>query len=232
MRTSIAGDFHIPYQDVELVDKWIEHVKEKKPERVIINGDLFDFERLSLKFKSIPGHGMSCDDELKLGKEFFETLRSFYDGDIVYLTGNHEFRLRSYYINKSEELYAGYEDHMERELEMERLDIQFLDVPSNYATFQDNYFELENEFLCGHFDMARTGLASTAVGLMQKFGMSIIQAHVHRISRVGRWQYRGTQHAVEGGCMCKVENNYRRNANWEQGWVDLVDGKPELYPVL
>ena len=110
MRTSIAGDFHIPYQDVELVDKWIEHVKEKKPERVIINGDLFDFERLSLKFKSIPGHGMSCDDELKLGKEFFETLRSFYDGDIVYLTGNHEFRLRSYYINKSEELYAGYEE--------------------------------------------------------------------------------------------------------------------------
>ena len=115
---------------------------------------------------------------------------------------------------------------------MERLDIQFFDVPSNYATFQDNYFELENEFLCGHFNMARTGLAATAVGLMQKFGMSIIQAHVHRISRVGRWQYRGNQHAIEGGCMCRVENNYRRNANWEQGWVDLVDGKPELYPVL
>lgn len=232
MRTSIAGDFHIPYQDTELVRKWFEHIQKTKPDRVILNGDLIDATDISLKFKSVPNEEVAFEDELEGAREFLRTLRHYTDGEIVLITGNHEFRLRSYINTLSPKLVRiGACKTLDELLELDRVEVDYIDVPDNFATFQDNYFE-NQDFLVGHFNMARTGLAATSKGLMEKYGKNILQSHVHRLSMIAKWQYEGQLIGVEGGCMCNLNNNYRRNANWQNGWVDLIDNEVELHAII
>jgi len=229
-RTSIAGDFHIPYQDTELVNKWLQHIKDTNPDRVIINGDLMDAGMLS-KFDKVPGIDQSFKAEVELTKTFFESLRKVTDNEIVYLEGNHSFRLKKYLIDCAPELWEFEELSLESLLDLERFDVEYIGLDEKYSTFQDNYFE-NQDFLIGHFSLARTGLGATAKGLMEKYGKNIWQAHVHRFAYLAKWQYDKQIIGVEGGCMCKLDNNYRRNVNWQAGFGDIVDGEVEMHAFI
>lgn len=230
MRTTIAGDFHLPFQDTKLVNKWLEHIQKTKPDRVVINGDLMD-EGILSKFDKVPGIDQSFSAEIELTKEFFRSLRKVTDNEIVYVAGNHEFRLKKYLVSVAPELIDLEVLDLDSLLDLDRFEIGLIEVADNYSSYQDTYFDA-GDFLIGHFNMARAGLAATAKGLMDKYGKNLIQAHVHRVSYIAKWQYEKQLIAVEGGCMCSLQNNYRRNPNWQQGWVDLVDNEVELHAFI
>ena len=183
------------------------------------------------KYDKVPGIEVNFQAELELTKKFLSALRKVTKNEIIYITGNHEFRLKKYLISIAKELWELNSLALDELLDLEHYKISYVDLDDRYSGFQDNYIEIQ-DFLVGHFNVARAGLGATGRALIEKYGRSIVQAHVHRIAMVAKWQFDRQIVGVEGGCMCKMDNNYRRNANWQRGWVDLIDGEVELHAIL
>ncbi len=183
------------------------------------------------KFDKVPGSDVSFQAEVDLTKKFLGALRHITKKEIIFITGNHEFRLKKYLISIAKELWELDSLALDELLDLNQFNISYVDLDDRYPTFQDNYIEIQ-DFLVGHFNIARSGLGATSRALIEKYGRSVVQAHVHRIALVAKWQYDKQIVGVEGGCMCKMDNNYRRNANWQRGWTDLVDGEVELHAIL
>jgi hypothetical protein len=83
--------------------------------------------------------------------------------------------------------------------------------------------------LIGHFNSVRKGSGNTARGLIQKYCKNIVQAHVHRLAQIYQTVYDTTLVGIECGCMCTLKPNWIRYPDWQNGYVDIVDGEPELH---
>ena len=227
IRTSIASDFHFGGVNHEAVETWLRHLKETKPDRVIIAGDLLDAQRLS-KFDKVPGFGDTFEDELSYTRLFLKSLREIYIGKVDIICGNHDLRFKQLLWRNAEELSGMSGFTIPELLHFEEFGITYHDIPDGAAKFIDNYIE-DQGFLIGHFNLARKGAGNTARGLLDTYGANIVQSHCHRMALIYKRQYDRTLIGVECGCMCSLTPPWMKQTDWANGWVDLVDGIPELH---
>lgn len=104
----VASDIHIPFQDDKAVRAFCSYCEEKKPECIVLNGDILDFFRLSRFTK---GEGRNPMEEINLCKKLLETLRELCpQSKIYYIIGNHENRLEKYILNNAPEIACVVED--------------------------------------------------------------------------------------------------------------------------
>lgn len=222
--TIIAGDFHLPNQDSLLVRKWIEFISVNQPNLVIINGDLLDMWELS-KFDKVPKSGEGIEKEFELGKLFFQTLRKYYHGRVVLVEGNHDFRIKTFLISVAPQLYGIHGLCVEDQLELDRWNVEYIQSPSDASKWQDCYIEVEDIYV-GHFNLCRADSGATAKALVNKYGVSIIQNHVHRYGVFQKKLINGKYlTGVENFCMCDLNPGYMRNANWNQGFSVIRSGQ-------
>jgi len=224
MNTVVFGDVHLPCQNDSAIRTLFAHIKKNKPDRIIINGDLMDMWELS-SFDKVPKGSKSFVEEVKLTQAFLGQLKSISDCQITYLEGNHDYRLRKYLIGVAPELCELEALDLETILKLEDLDIEYVGLPDDCSKFQDNYV-IDQNFYVGHFNAVRGFSGATAKTLVEKYGVNIIQAHVHR---GGVYYKRLITGGIEGYCMCNLNPNYMRNPNWQAGWVDIVDGEPTIH---
>lgn len=98
-------DIHFPFHHVENYNaflKYLLYLKGKKllPPNLLLGGDIFDFVGVG----SFPKDGRTnLFKEIKSGMKDFNKLLSLFK-EVVYITGNHEYRLRRYLIKNAEEL--------------------------------------------------------------------------------------------------------------------------------
>lgn len=84
----VGSDFHIPFQDKDAVDCFIDKAIELQPEAIVINGDLLDFYRLS---KFAKGEGRNPMEEIIEAQTILKILRTKCpNSKIFYPIGNHE----------------------------------------------------------------------------------------------------------------------------------------------
>lgn len=231
----VCNDWHIPFHDKKLYKLFKLFVKDFKPEILVINGDFVDFWEIS-KFSKTPRAGKSLDAELREARIILQELRTLLPKTkIVYVFGNHEFRLRSYIINKAPELYGLRGLSVEEQLELKDLDIEVVAPRDGASRFIDTYYKLGKLYV-GHFNQVNQHAGYTAKNLVERKNASILQAHTHRYGVSAKRTIDGQQIVgVENFCMCDLNPNYASDVNWQQGWSVVYlkedSGRFHIYPI-
>jgi len=118
------SDLHIPFVNKISLEIVLDFMKDLKPNKIILGGDILDFYQIS-NFTKNPKQ-RNTNEEILLTKKFLYDLRNkFYDAEIIYLEGNHELRLERYIINNAKELYEILENILIEKLELEKLNIKY-----------------------------------------------------------------------------------------------------------
>jgi len=213
----VGGDVHFPFADPKAIKSFLKLIGDRKPDCVIINGDLLDETSLS-KFRRVPSN-KGFLEEVKEGKEFLASLRKVApNSDIRFVAGNHDLRGAKRLLDKLPELYGIL--NLGELLGCENQGIAFIeDVEKDCETQW-------KDVLIGHYDVCRKLAGQTAQALLQDSDFNVIQNHVHRLAVVYRRRGERQLWAAEAGCLCSLEPDYKRRPDWCQGAIVVEwDGK-------
>src|SRR3990167_9908393 len=121
----VAGDMHIPHHDdlaIQLLEKFL---KDYQPDTLIINGDFLDCPQIS-KYARVPG-GSTIFQDINLAHSYLSDFRRILPkARIVYIVGNHDFRVRSHLIARNPEMYDAY--WLRDKLGIKELNIEWVDT--------------------------------------------------------------------------------------------------------
>jgi UDP-2,3-diacylglucosamine pyrophosphatase LpxH len=238
----VASDIHFPYEDKGLIEAafkaWRTLKKAGTLKYIILNGDIIDCYAISSYAKSLDMSDSSFEDELEQTRVFLRRLRKeFPNTRIIFIEGNHEWRLRRLLMEPKERFRYEWMDkylHFTKTLELDKLNIEY--IQHNGVAGQMR-IQLGEDLLIGHFAAARSGSGATAKALMNKYtGYKIIQGHVHKAAIIHKTNGRHPTWSLENPCMCPInQSDYDIDLDWQQGFtiVTLVDGiaHPELVTV-
>jgi len=93
---TISGDYHIPLHDIKLVEKMVYVSQKMGAKKLIIAGDLYNFDAFST-FVNEPIYEVG--EELDYGEKLLDYLAEWFDFILV-LMGNHEERLYKRKLDK------------------------------------------------------------------------------------------------------------------------------------
>lgn len=84
----VCSDIHIPFQDDKAVNAFLKYCKKVQPAKIVLNGDIMDFFRLSRFTK---GEGRNPLQEITMCRKFLKSLKELCpSSEIYYVIGNHE----------------------------------------------------------------------------------------------------------------------------------------------
>ena len=211
----IASDVHIPFQDDKAVRAFCSYCEEKKPEYIILNGDILDFFRLSRFTK---GEGRNPMEEINLCRKLLETLRELCpQSKIYYIIGNHENRLEKYILNNAPEIACVVEDIFTI-LGTSEFNIE------GCASLRVNKTLL---FKHGTFVGAKSGLS--AIKELEKAYMSGCSGHTHRLCKFITRKSGKKFFWIEIGCLCTMNPDYLINPDWQQGFAHIEIRNGEVF---
>lgn len=150
----IGSDFHIPFQDKDAVDCFIDKAIELQPEAIVINGDLLDFYRLS---KFAKGEGRNPMEEIIEAQTILKTLRNKCpNSKIFYPIGNHSARLEKYIYDKAPEIVSIVDNFYDL------LKCKDMEVQGCHKVI------FNNEFICKHGSIVSQKAGQTAIKEMER----------------------------------------------------------------
>lgn len=214
--TVVIGDVHVPFHDPVALGLVYQFIEQTQPDRVIINGDFLDCYKIS-HFSKDPLRGQAFPAEIAAARDLLRKLRRVApDAEITFISGNHEHRLHRYIINNAPELRGLDGLCIEDQLHLGDLNIGW--VPCLADKFIDTFIR-DGELLIGHFSAANQYSGYTAKALLDKYGLSLIQAHVHSMGVSNKTLADGPVMAWEGGCLCDLHPHYCHPQKWCHGFM-------------
>src|SRR3989344_1348956 len=238
------SDIHRPYEDPVAIEATFSFLKEFQPDVIFVNGDVNDFEDIS-RFAKSPIYFLTDEDikeintlivddgnkkfikprlqrEFEKIYEFFKRLREICpNARIIWVFGNHEFRLQGYVEQEAGQL-AGVRRPGGREEILSLAEITRVKefgvevVYSGLIESSTSYGGL----LIGHYYKVCNKSAYTARNLLQQKHRSLLQPHVHRMGAHYKTSLDGKMLvAIEQGCLCRLDPHYMQNPNWQQGFA-------------
>jgi len=210
MTDFIVSDVHVPYQDhaaVKIVTRMAWHFK---PQNIIINGDAIDNAQLS-RFSHSPFEPESLKSDIEELCDIITDLQKY--SNVIYIEGNHESRLQKYINEKAPDLHGL--------ITMEKLINENLDTKIEYihTVPSESMIEWRDDLLIGHFNIARKYCGYTAKALVERFQMSCVQGHTHRLGEYALRVKGRTLRGFEGGCLCDLDPEYVMMPNWQSGFL-------------
>lgn len=200
------NDLHIPYHDKKTIEVFLKFLKDIKPDKLIIAGDLLDFYELST-FDKDPMRKFTIQDEID---QCYDVLKEFkkYCSEIHFIKGNHENRLKKF-LWKNPSLASIKVLELSKLLNLDTLGITYHDFEYIYRNFRFT-----------HGTVVRQESGASAKAELLKYGSSMASGHTHRLCFYLKTDARGTVAAYEGGCMCKLDPEYIQGVpNWQQGFL-------------
>jgi hypothetical protein len=197
-----------------------------------MGGDLVDFWEIS-KFNKVPKSRETIFEDIEFAHGLLKELRVVCPKSrIVYTFGNHCDRLRQYILENAP-LFYGYEELTLRYmLRLNELGVETVEPKESSANWNGCSIVLDGVRM-GHLKKVSKHSAATVKGLMDDRCVSVVQGHVHRLGLFCRTLDDGKViWGVEAGCLCRLDPEYVDHANWQQGWVDIIDGRPFIYPYI
>lgn len=209
----VASDLHFPYQDNKAIECFLKEVEDKKPDMVVLNGDLLDFYRLS-RFTKDPS-GKDPAEEIEMCREFLHRLRNITEVPIYYTIGNHETRLEKYILDQAP-MIACLMDNVFQVIKTDDINI----VGCSRLTINDN-FVFEHGTRLG----SKTGLS--AIKELEAHYLSGATGHTHRLARYSTRKSGKRFTWLETGCLCDLSPEYMIDPDWEQGFgiVEFKNGR-------
>lgn len=221
----VISDIHIPFQDNKAVELATYFIRWFQPDHIVINGDLLDFWEIS-KYDKDPEINFQFKRELELGRKYLKHLRKIApDSNIVYVEGNHEWRMKGYIISNAKELRGLEGLSVQEQLHLDDLDIEYVELPAGLSRWDSVDYQIGDLYI-GHYNVTRKHAGYTAKGLVADKGVSVIQAHNHKIgSSFKKLRDGRILRGFESGCLCDTDPNYMSNPNWQQGFVAFYKKK-------
>lgn len=210
-KSIVLSDIHFDDADERAVALATKFAKEFKPDNIFLNGDIIDNWAVSRHPKH-PFKQRGFDKDVLRSKDFLQQLRREHPRSrIVYVHGNHEYRLEAYITNNSPELYGFTTLN-------EILDLKKLGIEAISSIHKENWFKYKDLYV-GHYDKVTGNAASTAQSLIRERGVSVIQGHVHRVGMTAKTFLDRTLFGYENPCLCSLDSDYVKKPNWQQGFT-------------
>lgn len=225
LKVLILSDIHIPYHDEVAVAAAIAHAKKKKPDVIILNGDIGDFYGVSRHDKD-PRRSLS--DELDAIRQFlFHLRKQFPTTRILYKIGNHEARMEIFLVKNAPVLLGVTDFELPVLLKFDELNIEL--VPS-LTLIRLGKLPIYH----GHeLPQGMSSPVNPARGIWMRVQESLICGHWHRTSE--HTESTGLNKQLSScwstGCLCDLSPDYAIVNRWNHGfaWVETqADGNYEV----
>lgn len=210
----IIPDCHIPYHDKKAYNLMLAVAKDEQPDEIVILGDYADFYGVNFHGKS-PDVQESLQDEIFMVHMELRRLRKhFPKAKIVYLEGNHEYRLARYIAARCPDLYGMID--VKSILELNSLNIHFVPYTPNQM-----YSVLGSKLLARHEPLA--GGKHVAQNTVEKALSSVIFGHTHRIQEaqvvaIDGKNYRGISSGWLGDETHSIFQYVKTHHQWAKGF--------------
>ena len=225
-RVVVISDMQIPYHDPKIIGSphkkmaLIERfIREYQPDTIVIDGDGIDCYSLST-FDKNPHRIFKTKDELAMAGNMLDMFHKLCpNAVIIWLDGNHEYRLWRTYM----ELCAKDVKVLEvlgaagiTTLDTSNL-LHLADRGVQYQPYSGHLNFLS--FIITHGDIVRSNSSYTARGMYEKWHSSGASGHTHRLGCYHFTDGTGRTHAwYELGSLCLNTLEYVSNPNWQQGF--------------
>lgn len=223
----VLSDSHHPFHDQRAIDSSLTITKDIRPKIIFLDGDIADCYQIS-DFNKDPLVGLSLQTEIDSVYKFLLQVRNVCpDSKIIYIDGNHEFRLKRYLIKNAKELVgltracSGEESpalSWPNLLRFKELGIQHVS-----SGRRESQYRYGKQLMIGHWDRVNKHSGYTAKNLIEDKHISLIQGHTHRLGSSYRTvrDHRGlpiTIAGFENGCLCDLSPEYVTDPNWQHGF--------------
>lgn len=215
-RVVVAGDFHVPFEDEDCVDLFIEFLSRVKPGGLVLNGDIGDFYILS-RFDKSPERILGLQGELDGQREMLRRVRGVMpEGSWIELhEGNHDKRLQKW-------VYSHPEVASLRVLQIPYL-LGLEELRIGFVRYKD--VMNVSGYVVHHGVKVRSQSGYTARANVDDYGVSVITNHTHRFGRYYKRVGGRLVMGIENGCMCRLDPEYVDGAapNWHQGFGIITE---------
>lgn len=201
------GCIHIPFHDQRTLAAIERFVRDFRPDIAIYMGDTLDCFELS-KFSKSPLKRSTWADDLRGGKAILANHRRLMkDARLIWIDGNHEYRLWLYSITKAP-VFADVVDPPTL-FGLRDLDIEYLPFGSHV-----NLLGLQVEHGC----FARKFSGYSARAERERHGTSGCSVHTHRRGMHCWTDERGPHTWHELGCIARLDPDWLPHADWQHGF--------------
>lgn len=218
-------DAHFPYEDKRACRIALDAIHILQPDVIVNGGDMMDCYAIS-RFDKDPARKETMADELAAAHNFLWLQRQHVDDEqsgrrtiIHYLEGNHEARLRKYLWRTARALAHVSSICIKELLRLDELGIQYHQYGKILRVGDLNFT---------HGSTIRQDSGCTALRESARIGASVAIGHCHRLGRVWKTTDHGTFHGWEGGCLCKMDQEYLlqdmalSTPNWQHGLLAFI----------
>ena len=222
--TVVAGDFHFgeDTNSPECEEILLSVCQDLQPGTVVLNGDLPDLMAVSKYPKDYRTNNKLSTEKRQLWEFLHRLVTACPNTALVETNANHsgegiESRWSRYL---SERVPEAMEDAGFRE----KVSYKSIFHPPWAKVTLVDYHVICSGFIAIHGDVVRGHSAYSARAMLEKWRVSLIHGHTHRM---GQYGYRvpavagkreHQMRAFEGGCLCRLTAPYLSVANWQQGF--------------
>jgi hypothetical protein len=219
-KVCVASDFHIPFQDLDLVENMIDTCRNEKIKTIIIPGDFLDCKNLS-SFIDLQQVELTFEDELEEANEMLKLICQNFD-DVYFTNSNHEARFAKKMEGNANirDLYKMFSGNLRENID--------------YFVSIYDYCVLNGEWYVCHPNIFSVTPLSVARILSAKYHLNVATAHLHRLC-LGK-DISGKYWTLETGGLFdpqKLEylQNTSKNPVQQSGYVIIEKNKmPILVP--
>ena len=218
------SDTHMGYEDPAALNVVLGIIKDVRPDTLIHGGDICDAYGIS-SFNKNPDRLGTLQDELdKARTHLHQASQLAPRARKVLLEGNHEARLTKAIWSlpgTASELarLRAFKEAMvwPNLLRLDEIGWEF--VPGSRQPTVDILPKLALK----HGELARKFSGMSARAEYEKYTMSGISGHTHRLAKFYRRDLRDGHVWIEGGCTCRItEVEYAHHPDWQQGCVVIT----------
>jgi len=228
LRLLLASDFHFPFYNVSCFKILLQFIKFYKPTTIFLLGDFLDFYGISKYLKNKKEWTDNIQYEIDLASQALTDLRKTYKGKIIYIEGNHEFRMARYLNSNAKELASLRCLEIPNLLELKSLNIKYISHPSGTAIY-----EINKDLILLHGDVARKHAGYSAKAIFDDYLVNAAIGHTHRLGYFSKTGYKRKYQVMEIGCMCDISQAFKPFPNWQNGFgIINIDGENNYFHKL
>lgn len=203
----VINDLQIPWQDKAVLDRVLPFVDDLKPYGALLAGDIVDNYAISDYAKNPLMTEWDMKREIRESGDLMDAFKNCKVR--VWLGGNHEDRLRRQTWKNFPQLAPTGVLDFENVFKTAEHGFKYLPYGAVYDL---------GHLSVTHGSMVRVHSGHSAKAHFDKYGVSIMHGHTHRLGIFYKRDMNGVHAAYENGCLCKLKAEYVQQPNWQQGF--------------